>query len=208
MYTPPKTIRTNYAARPKARYGVKPSPYHAAKSQDAGEPEVCDTIRRNIEDDSGLIREFEARIKENNSLIIRAKSRIRQHRKHKADLRDFENVMPQIFAIPRKRMEVPRKWRGIVQLIEYAANAGEAFGVLSAARQALAVRAARRELDERIRSEQAKIHALEQKIRETQGLLDDRVNWVRQHYDAFEQHGCSGGPSRFFRSSPRRGRAV
>ncbi|WP_146160049.1 hypothetical protein [Oceanicaulis sp.] len=174
-------------------------PKWAPKQQE--EESVCETIRRNIGDDSAEIRRHELSIGQLQEQIRHHEDAIRGLERRRADLNAAEADIPNL-----PGPDIPNRARGrlgaLMRLLQALGHASDALSLMDATSRVLAVTEAQREIARRISNHEDEIERLRRERDQIQGLLDERVAWMRQHFKAFAVHRCHGNAFNSYRFTP------
>jgi len=162
------------------------------------EDSVCETIRRNIGDDSERIRSHELRIGQLQEQIRHNEDAIRGLERRRAELKSVEADIANIPGPDLPNLASGRL-RPLIRLLQALGYAYDALSLLNGANRARAMIDAQREIDRRISGHEAEIKRLRRQVEEVQGLLDERVAWMRQHFKAFAVHQCQGNAFNSYR---------
>ena len=165
------------------------------------EDSVCETIRRNIGDDSAEIRRHELSIGQLQEQIRHHEDAIRGLERRRADLNAAEAEIPN-FPGP----DIPNRARGrlgaLMRLLQVLGHASDALSLMDAMSRELAVTEAQREIARRISNHEDEIERLRRERDQIQDLLDERVAWMRQQFKAFAVHRCHGNAFNSYRFTP------
>lgn len=170
-------------------------------SEQQEEDSACETIRRNIGDDSAEIRRHEHSIGQLQEQIRHHEVAIRGLERRRADLNAAEADIP---SMPGP--DIPNRARGrlgaLIRLLQAMGHAADAFSLMEAANRARIMIVARREIARRISNHEDEIERLRRERDQIQQLLDERVTWMRQHFKAFAEHQCRGNAFNSYRFTP------
>ena len=165
------------------------------------EPAVCNTIRRNIGDDSAQIRTYELEISRRREQIRRLQDDIAMLELRRQQLRAAEADVPQL---PGPDLPVQARGRlgALLRILKTLGQIHDAVFLADAINRAVAVRQAEQEIDRNINSAERDIERIRGELRQYQGLLDDRVDWMKRHFKAFKDNGCEGSAFNSYRFTP------
>ena len=165
------------------------------------EPAVCNSIRRNIGDDSAQIRTYELEIGRRQEQIRRLQNDIAALELRRQQLRAAEADLPQL-----PGPDIPIQARGrlgaLLRILKTLGQIHDAVILADAVNRAVAVRQAEQEIDRNINSAERDIERIRGELRQYQGLLDDRVDWMKRHFKAFKDNGCEGSAFNSYRFTP------
>ncbi|WP_430430942.1 hypothetical protein [Oceanicaulis sp.] len=165
------------------------------------EPAVCNTIRRNIGDDSAQIRTYELEISRRREQIRRLQDDIAMLELRRQQLRAAEADVPRL---PGPDLPVQARGRlgALLRILKTLGQIHDAVFLADAINRAVAVRQAEQEIDRNINSAERDIERIRGELRQYQGLLDDRVDWMKRHFKAFKDNGCEGSAFNSYRFTP------
>jgi len=165
------------------------------------EDSVCETIRRNISDDSERIRTHEIDIGQLQEQVRRHEDAIRGLERRRVDLNAAEAEIPNL-----PGPDIPNRARGrlgaLMRLLQAFGHASDALSLMDATSRVLAVTEAQREIARRISNHEDEIERLSRERDQIQDLLDERVAWMRRHFKAFDEHQCRGNAFNSYRFTP------
>ena len=165
------------------------------------EPAVCNTIRRNIGDDSAQIRTYELEIGRRQEQIRRLQNDIAALELRRQQLRAAEADVPQL-----PGPDIPIQARGrlgaLLRILKTLGQIHDAVILADAVNRAVAVRQAEQEIDRQVVRKVAEIEELERQLAGFQDRLDDRVDWMKRHFKAFKDNGCEGSAFNSYRFTP------
>ena len=155
------------------------------------EPAVCNTIRRNIGDDSAQIRTYELEIGRRQEQIRRLQNDIATLELRRQQLRAAEADVPQL-----PGPDIPIQARGrlgaLLRILKTLGQIHDAMILADAVNRALAIRQAEQEIDRQVFEKENNIEKRRREIYEYQLELDERVSWLQRHFASFEQFDCRG----------------
>ncbi len=165
------------------------------------EPAVCNTVRRNIGDDSAQIRTYELEIGRRQEQIRRLQNDIAALELRRQQLRAAEADVPQL---PGPDIHIPARGRlgVLLRILKTLGQIHDAVFLADAVNRAVAVRQAGQEIDRNKHSAERDIERIRGELRQYQDRLDDRVDWMKRHFKAFKDNGCEGSAFNSYRFTP------
>jgi len=161
--------------------------------QRRSEPPVCNTIRRNIEDFSGTIREMELNIARETEEISQARARLR------STARDYAELVQEMMGLPElpgpDLSNIPRGKLNLIQrILRRLGQAADALSLANAGYRVFVVERARQHLISVQRDTDDVISRAEVRRNQHQATMDRRDRQTAQQFEAFRSNGCHGDP--------------
>lgn len=155
------------------------------------EPAVCNTIRRNIGDDSAQIRTYELEISRRQEQIRRLQDDIATLELRRQQLRAAEADIPQL---PGPDLPVQARGRlgALLRILKTLGQIHDAMILADAVNRAVAVSQAEQEIDRQVAEKEYNIEKSRREMYEYQLELNERVSWLQRHFVSFEQFDCRG----------------
>lgn len=162
---------------------------------------VCDTIRRNIRDDSGLVQSHEQRIGQLRTMINQRQEAIRALERQREELRQIDAQLPQLPG-PQIPIQARGRLRALLEILKRLGQVIDILTLSNAFRRAQAISRAESEIDQRIKTIEEEIADFRGEANDERQQLKEHAAWIKHHFEQFDAYGCHGNAFNSYQFTP------